>query len=105
VRRLKVRQIGLPFARAKLDSRGMTILTVNAKGQVTLKRDVLRHLGVEPGGKITVEKRPGGGVALATARPAGNITDIFGLLRRPDAPALSIEAINALAESAWTERR
>ncbi len=83
----------------------MTILTVTAKGQVTLKRDVLRHLRVEPGGKITVEKLPGGGVALAAARPAGSIADIFGLLRRPDAPALSIEAMNALAESASTERR
>jgi len=35
-------------------------LTVTAKGQVTLKRDVLRHLDVQPGGKISVVKLPDG---------------------------------------------
>ena len=29
----------------------MTILTVAARGQVTLRKDVLQHLGIKPGGK------------------------------------------------------
>jgi len=32
----------------------MTTLTVTAKGQVTLGRDVVGHLGVEPGDEIDV---------------------------------------------------
>jgi hypothetical protein len=31
----------------------MSTLTVTAKGQVTLRKDVLEHLGVHPGEKIT----------------------------------------------------
>ena len=31
----------------------MSTLTVTAKGQVTLRRDLLEHLGVQPGEKIT----------------------------------------------------
>ena len=38
----------------------MSTLTVTAKGQVTLRRDVLRHLGAHPGEKITVDKLPDG---------------------------------------------
>jgi bifunctional DNA-binding transcriptional regulator/antitoxin component of YhaV-PrlF toxin-antitoxin module len=30
----------------------MTTLTVTTKGQVTFKKDVLRHLGIKPGEKI-----------------------------------------------------
>ena len=38
----------------------MSTLTVTAKGQVTLRKDVLEHLGVHPGEKITVDKLPDG---------------------------------------------
>ena len=38
----------------------MSTLTVTAKGQVTLRKDVLEHLGVHPGEKITVNKLPDG---------------------------------------------
>jgi antitoxin PrlF len=35
-------------------------LTVTAKGQVTLKRDLLQHLGIKPGERVDFEKLPGG---------------------------------------------
>ena len=34
----------------------MRTLTVTAKGQVTLRKDVLEHLDVRPGEKISVDK-------------------------------------------------
>ncbi len=83
----------------------MTTLTVTAKGQVTLKRDVLQHLSVRPGGKIVVEKLPDGRVALEAARPAGKISDVFGLLKQKDGPTLSIEEIGSIAAQAWAGRR
>ena len=33
----------------------MSTLTVTAKGQVTLRKDLLQHLGVQPGEKVVVE--------------------------------------------------
>jgi bifunctional DNA-binding transcriptional regulator/antitoxin component of YhaV-PrlF toxin-antitoxin module len=38
----------------------MSTLTVTAKGQVTLRKDLLEHLGVRPGEKIAVDKLPDG---------------------------------------------
>ena len=44
----------------------MSMLTVTAKGQVTLRKDILRHLGVSPGDRITVDKLPDGRVVNHT---------------------------------------
>jgi hypothetical protein len=38
----------------------MATLTVTAKGQITLRRDLLRHLGVQPGQQIEVRPLPRG---------------------------------------------
>ena len=59
----------------------MSTLTVTAKGQVTLRKDLLEHLGVHPGEKIAVEKLPDGRIEVA-ARPTGKISDVFGYLKR-----------------------
>lgn len=38
----------------------MVTLTITAKGRMTLDRDILRHIGVEAGGKVVVENCPMG---------------------------------------------
>jgi antitoxin PrlF len=38
----------------------MPTLTVTAKGQITLKQELLRHLNVTPGQKVEVDKLPDG---------------------------------------------
>lgn len=83
----------------------MSTLTVTAKGQVTLRKDLLRHLGVRPGGKITVDKLPDGRIEVKAARPAGKISDVFGALKRKDRPSLSIEEMNEIAARGWAGRR
>ena len=82
----------------------MSMLTVTAKGQVTLRKDLLEHLGVQPGGKITIDKLPGGRIEVRATRPTGRISDVFGLLERDGGPVLSIEEINAIAARGWAER-
>jgi bifunctional DNA-binding transcriptional regulator/antitoxin component of YhaV-PrlF toxin-antitoxin module len=72
----------------------MSTLTVTAKGKVTLGKDTLKHLGVQPGGKITVDKLPNGRIELKAARPTGKISDVFGFLKRKDGPSLSIEEMS-----------
>jgi bifunctional DNA-binding transcriptional regulator/antitoxin component of YhaV-PrlF toxin-antitoxin module len=79
----------------------MTILTVTAKGQVTLRKDLLTHLGVQPGEKISVDKLPDGRIEVKAVRPGGRISDIFNLLKRDGAPSLSIEEMNRIAAEGW----
>ena len=71
----------------------MSTLTVTAKGQVTLRKDVLHHLGVRPGDKISVEKLPDGRVEVRAA-PKGDISEFFGMLGNPQDIHLTIEEIN-----------
>jgi len=83
----------------------MTTLTVTAKGQVTLRKALLKHLGVNPGEKITVEELPDGRIEVKAARPAGKICDAFGFLKRKDGPSLSIEKMNRITARGWAGKR
>jgi AbrB family looped-hinge helix DNA binding protein len=81
---------------------GMDTLTITAKGQVTLRKDVLRHLGVEPGAKVEVDLLPDGRVELRPAAKAiGKISDIFGMLRRDGQRPVSIEEMNEAIAVGW----
>lgn len=82
----------------------MSTLTVTAKGQVTLRKDILEHLGVAPGQKIVVDKLPDGKIQV-TAAPDGDISQIFGLLENPAGPKLTIRQIKKLTELAWAGKR
>src|ERR1700760_69342 len=42
----------------------MSTLTITAKGQVTLRKDLLKHLGVQPGETVTVNKLPDGAIEV-----------------------------------------
>ena len=79
----------------------MSTLTITAKGQVTLRRELLRHLGVRPGEKVTVDMLPDGRIEVKAARPRGKISDVFGMLKQPGGPVLSIEEINDIAAKGW----
>ena len=83
----------------------MTQLKVTAKGQVTLRRDVLKHLGVRPGENIHVNKLPDGRIEVRAAARKGRISDVFGLLRRENGPSLSIEEIKEAAAEGWAGKR
>jgi AbrB family looped-hinge helix DNA binding protein len=83
----------------------MGTLTVTAKGQVTLRKDLLQHLGVQPGEKVAVEKLPGGRIEVKATRPAGNISDAFGFLKMEGGPTLTIEEINEIAADGWAGKR
>ena len=50
----------------------MTTLTVTAKGQITLRKDVLRHLGVAPGQKIEIDMLPNGRLEMRAANSASD---------------------------------
>ena len=83
----------------------MGLLTVTAKGQVTLRKEILRHLGVQPGEKVSVDTLPDGRIEVKAARPSGKISDAFGLLKSDNGPVLSIEDINGIIADGWAGKR
>ncbi len=83
----------------------MSTLTVTSKGQVTLRKDLLKHLGIHPGEKVAVEKLPDGRIEVKAARPTGRISDVFGFLKRENGPSLSIEDMNEIAAQGWAGKR
>jgi AbrB family looped-hinge helix DNA binding protein len=83
----------------------MNTIIVTPKGQITLRKDILKHLGVRPGEKITLNKLPGGRIELKAARPVGKISDAFDFLKKKDGPSLSIEELNKIAARGWAGKR
>lgn len=83
----------------------MSTLTVTAKGQVTLRKDLLRHLGVRPGEKIRVDKLPDGRLVVSTARPRGRIDGFVGLLAGKSRVRATLEEIEEAATAGWADER
>lgn len=81
----------------------MASLAVTVKGQVTLKRDLLQHLGVKPGERVEFEKLPGGELRVRAARPTGTIDDFLHALdgkvklKKP----LTVEDMSDIAAAGW----
>lgn len=80
----------------------MTTLTVTTKGQITLRKNLLQHLGVDPGQKIEVSTLPGGKLEIRAARPEGNIAGFIGLLAGKTSRVATLEELSAAAAKAWT---
>jgi AbrB family looped-hinge helix DNA binding protein len=83
----------------------MSTLKVTTKGQVTLRKDVLRHLGVSPGERVSVDVLPGGRVELRAVKRAGKFSDLVGMLHREGGPVLTIEEINESIAAGWAGER
>jgi AbrB family looped-hinge helix DNA binding protein len=79
----------------------MTKLTVTARGQVTFRKEVLQHLGIEPGQKIELEKLPDGRVALRAERPEGTIENFIGLLAGKTRKVATLDEIEDAAAAGW----
>lgn len=76
-------------------------LTVTAKGQITLKKELLQHLGVTPGQKVEIHKTPGGSITVRAAQRTGKISDVFGMLKREGQRSISIEEMNEVIAMGW----
>jgi antitoxin PrlF len=83
----------------------MIKLTITAKGQVTLKQDLLKHLGVVPGEKVEADKLPDGRIVVRAATPDGTIADFIGCLAQPGGRRLTIDEINQIAIGGWTKAK
>jgi bifunctional DNA-binding transcriptional regulator/antitoxin component of YhaV-PrlF toxin-antitoxin module len=80
-------------------------LTITAKGQVTLRKSVLTHLGVTPGQRVTVSLLPNGRVALSAAATAHDLGQLRGVLRRKGQKRVSLKEMQAAIEAIESVRR
>lgn len=83
----------------------MTSLTVTAKGQITLRKDILKHLGIDAGSRISVHKLPNGKIEVEAERPKGKISDAFGMFKREGQRPISIEEMNEAIAAGWAGER
>lgn len=77
----------------------MSIATMTSKGQFTMPKDVRDDLKLVAGSKVMFVKLPNG--QYNVVRKTGDVSDLFGMLHQPGAPAMTIEEMNdAIADGA-----
>lgn len=81
----------------------MTTLTITAKGQVTLKQELLKHLGVGPGQKVEVDKLPDGRMVVRAVEQSHAISDFIGCLSSKKGPKLTIDEMHEIAAREWAK--
>ena len=72
----------------------MPTLTVTTRGQLTLRKEFLEHIGVRPGDRIALSKTPNGKLTLERARSKGSWDDFIGCLAGKKNVRLTIDEIN-----------
>lgn len=80
----------------------MTTLTVTGKGQITLKRDLLQHIGINQGQRVEVIKLPNGELRIKAEQSTQPIENVFGLLNDKAAgKAASMKEMNQAIAAGW----
>jgi bifunctional DNA-binding transcriptional regulator/antitoxin component of YhaV-PrlF toxin-antitoxin module len=79
----------------------MTTLTITARRQVTFRKEVLQHLGIQSGEKIKLDLLPNGRAELKATQQQGSLRELAGFLKgKTNDKVLTIEEINdAIADS------
>lgn len=80
----------------------MAILTVTSRGQVTLKKEVLQHLGIKPGDKIELDLLPDSTGVMKAAQPKASIAGFVGLLAGRTEKVATLEEINDASAKGWS---
>jgi AbrB family looped-hinge helix DNA binding protein len=79
----------------------MTTLTVTSKGQLTLRKEVLRHLGIKPGDKVEIDLLPGRKASIRPEKTGKPLDSFIGCLHSPDGPVLTLDEIKDAIEEGW----
>ena len=68
---------------------------------MTLRKDLLAHLGIQSGQRVDVEVLPGGRLELHAEQTTGSIICFIGLLAGRSTRWASLEELNEAAASGW----
>jgi hypothetical protein len=71
------------------------------KGQVTLRKELLAHLGIQPGQRIDGEVLPGGSLEFHAEHATGTISGFIGLLADRSSHRASLDELNGTSTSGW----
>jgi hypothetical protein len=82
----------------------MTKLTINAKGQVRLKQELLKHLGVAPGEKIEAEKLPMAESFLEPPFMEVGLPISLAAYRKGEGSKLTIDEMNEAQPFCWSDQ-
>ncbi len=76
----------------------MATATITSKGQITVPKEVRKHLGLRRGDRVDFSIDAEGNVQMRAAKRS--VRELFGFLKRPGAAPVSIEEINeSIAQS------
>jgi len=82
----------------------MAIVSITSRGQVTLRKEILQHVGIKPGGKLEIELLPGGEFRGRAVRKRGSIHDLAGFLKgKTNGASLTIEEMDQAIGEAVVE--
>ncbi len=82
----------------------MPIVSTTSRGQVTLRKEILQHVGVRPGEKLEIELLPGGEFRGRAVRKRGSIRELAGCLKdKTNGVRLTIEQMNEAIGEAVVE--
>ena len=76
-------------------------LALTRKGQEMLRKELLAHLGIQPGQRIGVEVLPGGRLKLHAEQATGTIRGFIGLLADRSSHRASLDELNGTSTSGW----
>ena len=83
----------------------MARLTVSEQGEVTLRKEDLEYLGIQPGGELEVDLLPNGRLELHSVRlnrpPGLPIQSVFGILARKTTKVATLDEIQEATEKGW----
>jgi bifunctional DNA-binding transcriptional regulator/antitoxin component of YhaV-PrlF toxin-antitoxin module len=84
----------------------MTILTLTSKAQVTLKKELQRHLNVGPGDQIEVIALPNGKLEISAAKPGseGGLEAFFGSMENKRNIHLTLDEIEDAIKQGWASQ-
>ena len=74
---------------------------MTSKGQVTLRKELLAHLGIQPGQRVDVEVLLAGRLELHAEQATGSINGFIGLLAGRSARRARLEELNEAGASGW----
>ena len=82
----------------------MAIVSTTSRGQVTLRKEFFRHLGIKPGEKMEIDLLPGGEIRGRAIKKKSRIEDVFGMLAGKTNVKLTIEEMDeAIGEAVVAE--
>ncbi|MDR2189085.1 MAG: AbrB/MazE/SpoVT family DNA-binding domain-containing protein [Azonexus sp.] len=78
-------------------------MTITARGQFTLNKGSMNHLGIRPGEKVTVSMEPDGTIRLAPAKRKLSLDDVLAGISKYDVGSAPVEEINRLVAEGYAE--